>query len=51
METQSLISMQSHLTGLSRKSSVSLLNLDSIISNADSKMPKDRGLLANAKRR
>lgn len=44
--------MSSNLTGFSRKSGVSLLDLDSITSFGEKKkMPGEKGLQANAKRR
>lgn len=45
--------MNSNLTGLSRKTGISLLDIDSITqTGADGKkLPGDRGLQANAKRR
>ena len=51
-DTRSMISMQSNLTGFSRKSGVSMLDMDSIVSFGDfKKLPGEKGLQANAKRR
>ena len=52
-DTRSMISMQSNLTGFSRKSGVSMLNMDSIVSSFGDfkKLPGEKGLQANAKRR
>jgi hypothetical protein len=44
--------MSSNLTGFSRKSGLSLLNMDAITSFGERKiMPGEKGLQANAKRR
>lgn len=47
-----MMSMSSNLTGLSRKTGVSMLDLDSIASIGETKkLPGEKGLQANAKRR
>ena len=43
--------MSSNLTGFSRKSGVSMLNMDSITSISSGKLPGERGLKAAAERR
>lgn len=51
-DAKSIISMQSNITGLSRKSAVSLLDLESITSFGDNKkLPGESGLRAAANRR
>jgi hypothetical protein len=57
-DTKSMISMQSNLTGFSRKSGVSMLNIESIISTDPKKgaygLPStsgDKSLKENAQRR
>jgi hypothetical protein len=51
-DNRSILSMGSNLTGFSRKSAVSMLNMDSITSNdLPKKMPGSKGLAENAKRR
>jgi hypothetical protein len=46
-----MISMSSNLTGFSRKSGVSMLNIDAISSISSQKLPGERGLKAAAERR
>lgn len=51
-DTRSVISMNSNLTGFSRKSGVSMLDLDSIVSFGElKKLPGERVMAENAKRR
>lgn len=51
-DTRSMISMSSNLTGLSRKTGISMLDVESISQMGEQKkMPGDKGLQANAKRR
>lgn len=52
-ETRSVISRDSNISAVSRKSAVSLIDLDSIASIASQakKLPGERGLRANAERR
>lgn len=51
-DQRSMISLGSNITGFSRKSALSMLNMDSIISFGDfKKMPGEKGLQQNAKRR
>ena len=52
-DTRSMISMDSNISAMSRKSAVSLIDMDSIASMAAQakKMPGERGLRANAERR
>ena len=50
-DTQSMISMQSNLTGFSRKSGVSMIDIDSIVSTGSRKAPGEKGLKAAAERR
>ena len=46
-----MISLSSNLTGFSRKSGVSMLNMESITSISQGKLPGERGLKAAAERR
>ena len=57
-DQRSIISMKSNITGISRRSAVSLIDLDAItsggishITNAAKKMPGEKTLKANAERR
>lgn len=50
-DTRSMISMQSNLTGFSRKSGVSMLDIDSIVSTGSKRAPGERGLKEAAQRR
>ena len=51
-DSKSVMSMQSNVTGISRKSAVSLIDIDSITSIGTSKkLPGERGLRAAAERR
>jgi hypothetical protein len=51
-DTRSVISMSSNLTGFSRKSGVSMIDLDSIVSIGElKKLPGERVMAENAKRR
>lgn len=52
-DTRSMISMSSNLTGLSRKTGISMLDVESIsqMGAEQKKLPGDKGLHANAKRR
>ena len=56
-DTTSMISMDSNISGFSRKSGVSLINMDSILSmgtgasGISRKLPGVKGLRANAERR
>jgi hypothetical protein len=48
-----MISLGTNITGFSRKTALSMLNMDSIVSNFGDhkKLPGERGLQQNAKRR
>lgn len=52
-DTRSIISMDSNISAMSRKSGISMIDMDSIASIAAQakKMPGERGLRANAERR